>query len=83
MTANESTGFSRQERTAPRVTARATRTEDGDVLTEYDVDGRTYHDVDAVERALRDETDARVADIESRMVGSVAYEGALTGGKNV
>lgn len=38
-----------------RVTARAVRTEHGDVLTEYELGGRVYHDVDELEAALRGE----------------------------
>lgn len=44
-----------QEGNDPRITARAKKTESGDVITEYDVDGRTYHDVDDLEAALRGE----------------------------
>lgn len=60
MTANESTGLGRQDSigSVPRVTARAEKTEDGDVLTEYEVRGRTYRDVDELEAALRGERDA-------------------------
>lgn len=35
-----------------RVTASISRTEDGEIFTEYTVDGETYHDVKAVEAEL-------------------------------
>ena len=48
-------GFTRQERNAPRVTARATRTEFGAVHIEYELNGDVYMDAEAVEAALRGE----------------------------
>lgn len=56
MTANQSTGYAGKTVTEnTRVTARAVRTDRGDVLTEYEVGGRVYRDVDELEAALRGE----------------------------
>lgn len=54
MNGNTQTGLGRQESTAqtPRVTAAIRRSASGEIVTEYEANGRVYTDLKALERAL-------------------------------
>jgi hypothetical protein len=57
MNGNTHPGLGRQERIAqtPRVTATIRRSANGEIVTEYELNGRVYHDLEQLESELRGE----------------------------